>query len=404
MKFTLLAASVTLLNLAAATPFSSPDDSSSLEGRSYGKCRWKEERCCANPYLDDKDHWWPYGHGHTYKNCRIIHVKKNGKGIQHAIDSASRGDKIVVEAGTYAEQLTIKKDGIQLVGNGAILVPPPKPVKNTCSGLSGPDSQVGICVTGSGVKLAKFVVEHRKVISVQKPVEDVSVIGFKVRGFSGINIAVLGARNTRVFKNELTDGGSYGSLTLGSYNTVVSDNVVTSTSFGFIGICMDNFSGVRVSKNNISLHYIGLCVQTTGADVRFNQVTATCIGVFVDPGVKGAKIRHNHIGPGVPGCGEAGASGIIIDGAIGTKVEDNLIEGQTNDGKAAGIVVIDDPCTGPNLSISCIALGHAATASKNVVIRNTLRNNDFDIFVNTTATNNIITCNTCSTPENLCSK
>ncbi|KAJ9664120.1 hypothetical protein H2201_005360 [Coniosporium apollinis] len=168
-----------------------------------------------------------------------------GQPIQAAIDAARRGDRILVETGTYAEQLTIETDGIALVGLGAILVPPAAPTQNNCSGLAGPDTQAGICVMGYEVDLADFVVEHRRVRSVGQPVKDVSISGFQVRGFSGANIAVVGARDARVIGNRLVDGEHYGFLTAGSKNTRVAGNtVVSSTKLQFIGICMDNLAGV----------------------------------------------------------------------------------------------------------------------------------------------------------------
>ncbi len=124
--------------------------------------------CCislVHPVLGD--------HGH-------IQVKA-GESIQAAVDGAQPGAWIFVEAGTYAEQLTVQTDGIHLIGKGAILVPPSTPTENTCSGLAGPDTEAGICVTGQGIQLADFVVEHRKVLAVGTPVKDVLVTGFDVR-------------------------------------------------------------------------------------------------------------------------------------------------------------------------------------------------------------------------------
>ena len=112
-----------------------------------------------------------------------------GQSIQAAVDAAHPGDRIVVRAGTYAEQVTVAKHGIKLLGLRAVLVPPASSVTNTCSGLTGPDTEAGICVTGRGVNLAPFVLEHRKVISVRKRVRNVRVTGFTVRGFSGANVA-----------------------------------------------------------------------------------------------------------------------------------------------------------------------------------------------------------------------
>ena len=49
-----------------------------------------------------------------------------------------RGDRILVEAGTYAEQLTIECDKINLAGLSAILVPPGSPTQNTVFRFSRP--------------------------------------------------------------------------------------------------------------------------------------------------------------------------------------------------------------------------------------------------------------------------
>jgi nitrous oxidase accessory protein NosD len=335
-----------------------------------------------------------HDHGDT------IHVR-SGQLIQAAIDGAHRGDRILVEAGTYAEQLTIANDGIALVGLGAILVRPKGSIQNTCSGLAGKDTEAGICVTGSDVKLADFVGEHRKVLSVGRPVEDVSITGFQVHGFSGENIAVVGAQDTRVTGNRLMDGPTYGFLTDGSNNTQVTGNTIVSATLGFIGLCMDDVAGVHVSNNHISGYNIGLCVQTSGADVRNNDVSDCCIGAFVDPGIDGAKLRHNHIGATNPSCktqpGFFGAYGIIIDGAVNTDIRHNRITNQTDSGVAdifsAGLAIFDEPAVTP-----------VAIASGNVVKQNTLLNNDLDLLVFTSGTSNVITRNKCSSssPDGLC--
>ncbi|KAI9152303.1 Pectin lyase [Paramyrothecium foliicola] len=382
LLFTLI--SVAFFGPSAATPVAN-------NARHAGKCGQQSKQCCRYRDKDFRTGW--DNNRHEYKHCHTIHVK-SGKKIQAAIDSASRGDKIIVAAGTYAEQLTIDKDGIQLIGQGAILVPPTEPVQNTCSGLSGPDTQAGICVTGSGVELTDFKNEHRAFLSVKRPVKDVSITGFKVQRFSGINIAVVGSKNAHVAKNTLIDGQQYGALALGSIKTVLEENEVTSSTLGPIGICSDNQSGALVSKNHVSNQFVGLCVQTDKADIQYNTVSTSCFGVFVDPGVDGAKVRHNHISGTNPICGQFGLNvGIIVDGATNTKVLDNVVEGQRLDGKGAGIAVVDDPCTEMPLSLSCILLGHGAVASGNVVLRNTLRDNDAPLYFNTTGQNNVVDCN-----------
>ncbi|KAH6670379.1 hypothetical protein B0J14DRAFT_670688 [Halenospora varia] len=89
-----------------------------------------------------------------------------------------------------------------------------------------------------------------------------------------------------------------------------------------------------------------------------------------------------------------------ICGAVNTEVRDNLIEGQANGGLAAGLAVVDDPCT--ELALACILLHTEAVALGNTVIHNSLHDNDLDLLVNTTDTSNVIACNKYSTPGELC--
>lgn len=125
-----------------------------------------------------------------------VHVKAPAS-IQAALDQAKSGDTIVVEAGTYSEQISITTNGITLLGRNAIINPPSVFVTNPCTDLAGPTTQAGICIAGSGIVYIDqpFNGEHKKVQSVATPVKNVKVSGFTVNGFSGLNIAVLGARD-----------------------------------------------------------------------------------------------------------------------------------------------------------------------------------------------------------------
>ncbi|KAF5018599.1 hypothetical protein F66182_9391 [Fusarium sp. NRRL 66182] len=395
-----------LIGLAAASPFSEHDTSGGLQARGR-KCNWKDQSCCAYP---DQYRDAPYKEPKNYYGySRTIHVKPGKNAIQKAIRKASPGDRIVVGAGTYAEQVVIDKDGIQLEGRGAILVKPATYVTNECTGLTknmqGQDTQTGICITGYKVKKTAFVTEHVRVESVKRYIKGVSVSGFTVQDFSGVNIAVVGARNTRVSNNKLIDGNAYGGLTIGSYNTVFSENVVSATKPGFIiGICMDNKSDVLAKKNDISSQFIGLCVQTNGAVLEHNTLSHNCIGIFIDPGVKNAKVRHNKISESPAACGDTG-SGIILGSAIGTLVSDNTItKMRTASKRGVGILIYDDTCVATEtmpLSLSCIVLGGPVKASDNVVIRNKLSDNDSDIVNFSQGTGNVIKCNTCENPANI---
>jgi nitrous oxidase accessory protein NosD len=319
---------------------------------------------------------------------------KAGTSIQAAIDAAQPGSKITVEPGKYYEQLLITKSGIQLSAKpGAILLLPPTFVENPCSGLAGPGSEAGICIAGD-VSFADFVIEHRKVTGVGSYVSDVKVEGFEVDGF-GLNIAVVGAKNAEIRKNTVFDGLAYGILTVGSKSTLITRNTIKSADLKFIALCMDDQSDVHVTQNVISDYGIGLCVQTNGADVGHNKVSNTCFGIFVDPGVDGAKVLHNHVGTSNPLCqaffgGFSG--GILIDGATNAEVRHNDVSGISDYGNvnqtAYGIGVVDEP---------------GLVASGNQITHNTVTGNDVDLLVVATGSNEVAH-NKCGTsiPEGVC--
>jgi nitrous oxidase accessory protein NosD len=318
------------------------------------------------------------------------HVVHQGESIQEALDAARPGDRVDVRSGTYAEQLTIAKDRIELVGHGARLVEPAAATDNTCSGLAGPDTEAGICVTGRGVTLADFVVEHREVLDVRDPVSDVSISGFEVRGFSGPDIALVGARNARVSRNLLVDGARYGVITDGSRNSrIVANTVVGESALQFIGICMDDVTPPLISGNRVTGYDVGLCIQTQGAEVRDNDVSNGCIGAYIDPGI-GAHVHDNHIGatnPVCPDLAQYGIHGIILDTAVGSTVTHNSIDHQTAD----GIRLVDAGPTGP-------------FASHNLVARNVITGGHPDLYVHTAGSGNVVVRNRCTTsdPDGLC--
>jgi nitrous oxidase accessory protein NosD len=287
--------------------------------------------------------------------------------IQKAIDKAKRGDKIIVDAGVYYEQLTITKDGIHLIGKNAVLKPPQNGyTKNFCTGLTRnfppdeTDTDAGICIYGKGFDLAPYpynrTLQHRKVSKVGDYVKDVVVTGFNVTGFPGENVAVIGGKNVKIAKNYLIDAIQYGFLTVGSKGTVAEKNVITS-----------NFTLVPFKDNNISNYYIALCGQTPGGEMRKNTVTNCCYGPFIDPGVKGTKAIENTISGRNSGCMPAHGTGLIVLGAINAIVERNTIENIRNYGTGLGIYVGDDEATGTK-------------ATGNVFKKNRLRNNDLDII------------------------
>ena len=318
-------------------------------------------------------------------------VVRPGQSIQAAIDAAAKNTTIIVRGGIHPEQLTISTDGITLIGEHTRLVPPADVVTNTCSGLAGPEgesgppSQAGICVTGTGVDLLEFEREHRKLHSVEHRVNDVTVAGFRVEGFSGANVAIVGAAGFRLTANTLVDGDKYGAVTVGSTGTRVSRNVIRTTTVHNIGLCVDDIAPVVIDHNDLSGYGVGMCVSTQGADFRNNTVHDNCVGVYVDPGI-GAKVRDNLITSNNAPCPDfVSGIGVWLDATNGTTITGNRITGHAPAGFGAGVVV-------------------TGAASNNLVRDNRLLRNTLDILVDATGSGNDISHNRCSTssPDGLC--
>ena len=283
------------------------------------------------------------------------------------------------------------------------LVAPQTYTPNLCSGLAGPNTEAGICIHGSDIVLEDYQAgqDHRIFTSAKKLVKGVSVTGFEIRDFSGLSIAIVAGQDTQISRNKLVNGKRYGSLSLGSKNSKVSRNVVSSTDpkLLYIGMCVSDQKGPRVSDNNISGYSIALCVQTNGAEIRNNDVVGCCNGVFVDPGIVGAQVRGNHIGKNDPRCfnpelgGGGSAFGVFVFGANDTVVRDNIITGQTKEGAADPAAVF---ATGIVVTDFVFGDFPRLPASGNTVKRNTVTGNEFDIFVDATGPNNVAKNNVCN--------
>jgi nitrous oxidase accessory protein NosD len=157
-----------------------------------------------------------------------------GESIQKAINAADPGDTIVVR-GVHHEDVVIRKNGIKLRGDDAVIEAPAKAKADSpCSKAFGPEA---ICVLGD-VNLKNGKLEGQRV-------SDVSVSGFTIRGFkiagkvgeSAYVIDVIGARNATVVGNRAIGNRAIGNVASGinddsSINTTVARNDVTGDPRG----------------------------------------------------------------------------------------------------------------------------------------------------------------------------
>jgi hypothetical protein len=313
-----------------------------------------------------------------------------GQTIQAVINAAPKGTRIHVPSGTFSERLTIKKEGISLIGTGAtILTDPGSGISNSCSGFSGMASQAGICIEGDGINFdPNSPSVHLRVLSVMTPIKGVTVTGFQIQGFSG-NIVVIGGQDTNIVSNKLVDSPNFGFLSVGSLNTKATGNTISSANrVGAFGMGTDDKSVSTFSGNTISGYNVGVSIQTTGGQVLESTIKDCCSGVSVERGVSDAKIVSNKIGPFPAVCATGpGGAGVVLNGAVRAAVVQNIISGEVNAGTAAGIIIQDDSSILPK-----------AIASGNRFALNVLTSNDVDFSVKTAATNTYA-LNVCATSK-----
>ena len=329
--------------------------------------------------------------GVTTTAAAATHVR-SGQSIQAAIDAAAPGDTIVVERGTYRENLVVTRS-VRLLSRGAVLTQPGSTGLNPCGFGQAAAPVVGICVIGQ--VSPDFVVSQT--------VDDVSITGFTIRGFSGDGVLALGASGFRAVRNVVANNGGYGIFANSSsdiellYNTTYGNHeaglyvgdsptanaaVIGNSSYNNVGegILIRDALGGRLVRNHLYGNCAGIFVLNTGApglsgnmSVLLNEVTA-----------------NNRLCPGEEGeAPPFGGIGIALLGAQNTTVLLNLV--RNNDAQAnsalpgGGIVLFDTTAFG------------GGTPTGNTVQRNVLSGNDAnDINGDGSGTGNTISGNTCT--------
>ncbi len=148
-------------------------------------------------------------------------VVKPGESIQEAIDAAQPGDTIVVRPGTYAESLEIRKEGLKLLGSGAVLTPPQQASENACN--DPPEFIVGVCTAGE-FEFTEQGPETGKLLP------NVTVDGFKIQGFA-MGIFGIATRNLKVSHNVFEENQIYGAFSIASTGTQFLYNRARDTGF-----------------------------------------------------------------------------------------------------------------------------------------------------------------------------
>jgi parallel beta-helix repeat protein len=254
-----------------------------------------------------------------------------GESIQKAINAADPGDTIVVR-GVHKEDVVIRKDGIKLRGDDAVIEAPTRAKADSpCSKAFGPE---GICVVGD-VNFDTFTVKER--------VKDVSVSGFTFRGFDDkegglFAIDVSGARDATIVGNRVI-GNVAGGIIVGvsSINTTVAKNDVIGnpkTNAGGI-VVTDGSLNTKVVNNDVKSipegeNAIDVIFESTNTTIAGNDLIGNWVGVFVIDS-SATKILSNDIS-------RSGNTGIFMEGP---KPANAKVVGNNISGGAWGIDVAD---------------------------------------------------------------
>jgi parallel beta-helix repeat protein len=254
-----------------------------------------------------------------------------GESIQKAVNAADPGDTIVVR-GVHREDVVIRKNGIKLRGEDAVIQAPTKAKADSpCSRTFGPEA---ICVLGDvNIETGKLTGQR---------VSDVSVSGFTIWDFeiagpqdlNAFLIDVLGARNTTVVGNRATGNVAGGIITGFSINTTIAKNdLIGSPETDAAGIEVDPDSRNTKIVNNVVRSYVfGVDVEEStditivGNDLIGNSVTG--IGVEDSAGTKilsNVARRNEVVGIFLAGTQRANAKVVgnnISGGAFGIYVTD----------------------------------------------------------------------------------
>ena len=316
------------------------------------------------------------------------HVVRPGQSIQKAINAADPGDTIVV-SGVHHEDVVIRKNGIKLVGDNAVLKPPATG-KSKCN--------AGICVLGD-------VDFHTGKVS--SYVQNVSVIGFTTRNFKDFGIVAFGAQDARFMKNRAFDNGEYGITAFSSSGTKIIANLTSGSGEAGIYVGDSPHADATVAANETYNNLFGILVRNAlHGKITANQVHNNCDGMLFladAPGPAGVfdvmdnKVWNNTRAcpateetPPISGIGIAllGARGMQING---NQIIHNVPSGPTKPPFHSGGVVVVSSFKG-------------TLPTNNTVTGNTILRNKPDIFWDKSGSGNRLKPNNCKTskPGRLC--
>jgi parallel beta-helix repeat protein len=332
-----------------------------------------------------------------------LRVVRPGRSIQAAINSAGANGSIIVKPGVYHENVTITKDGVNLVGFGATLLPPTTPAPNICNDLTAPAVDA-ICVLGNAT------LDPTGTPIVTTPVKNVKVTGFTIKNFTGIGIFVVGATGTKITDNRAINNGAYGIWADTSSNTLIEENVIRGSSEAGIYVGDSPQANATVIENESSGNQFGIFVRSAEhGTIVGNRLHDNCVGVLFladSPGPAGAfKATGNVVTENEKFCPGTADSPLAVSGigfAIAGGHDVTLTGNRITDNNPSGMVLFSGGVVVATLQPP--GAPPATAPTNNVVTGNVIRDNKPDIFWDSSGTGNVFKRNLCrtSSPVGLC--
>jgi parallel beta-helix repeat protein len=271
-----------------------------------------------------------------------------GESIQKAINAADPGDTIVVR-GVHREDVVIRKNGIKLRGDDAVIEAPPRAKADSpCSKVFGPEA---ICLLGDvNIKTGKLTGSR---------VSDVSISGFTIRGFKQKQkkgfatnmIDVLGARNVTVVGNHVVGNSGAGiGITIEGLNNTIENNDLTDN--GDDGVFIEGQRNATIADNTLK----GNGENSPNAEGQINLQTN------INTLIKGNDVT-------------GGFNSIWTEDSRGTKFLDNTLRRYDDFGilvggpKVAKVKVVDNDISGGDFGIFVV------NARRGSFVANQIHNN-----------------------------
>lgn len=256
---------------------------------------------------------------------------RGGFNIQKAVNRADPGDTIRIPSGTYRQTVTIRKDGIKLVGHHVVIKPPAKARPTPCDRLfGGPGSPAsGICIMGDVRLGAQGPVVRDRARNVT--VKGITVVGAPVHGLIGI-----GTRNLKVVHSAFKKNGGYGAASFMTVGTTFAHNTAVGNGEAGFYIGDSPHANARVHHNYSSRNELGFFFRSAShGKAEHNVAKGNCLGMLVladAPGpakhwtlTKNKVVRNNKLCPGpFPGSSISGA-GIVLSSAQKFTVSRNTV-------------------------------------------------------------------------------